>query len=423
MSIRKKLFSNTISNGLQFGSRWIMNILLAQNTTISTFGIFSFIYTIATLIATFFTFGSNLYMLNKIKSHTKNSLSYLHTSIGISILFFSVISLLFFSFNFFTSIDSLYSDYFPYALILAFIWSVNMNLFSFFKALGLFEKEAKAYFVFSILLLLFLGVASWLDIFKTLELKWIFISLTLLNVVPTVIGMINLKNLFSLSLSSILQNIKTSLLEVQKSIKHRFSYGIHELQSILFSNLPFLMIGTLMTANDLGQYRAIYILIVPLLILPVIISQVLLNQLTQTKTDRTVFKKTFRKISLYTMLIGFMIMVFYFLFGTYILNTIYKDKFDSETTVSLLTIFVVTAFLWFIKSNYEVLLTSLGKQWLRVKVLWITLILYPILIFVLPEHWLIFRYAFAGLLTTLFMLLVYIIISEIELAKKCGKLK
>ena len=80
MSISKKLFSNTISNGLQFGSRWMMNILLAQNTTISTFGIFSFIYTIAILIATFFTFGSNLYMLNKIKEHKESSLSHLYTS-------------------------------------------------------------------------------------------------------------------------------------------------------------------------------------------------------------------------------------------------------------------------------------------------------------------------------------------------------
>ena len=417
MSIRKKLFSNTISNGLQFGSRWMMNILLAQNTTISTFGIFSFIYTIATLVATFFTFGSNLYMLNSIKDHTKTSLSYLYTSIGISILFFSVISVIFFSFTFFTTMDTPYSDYYPYALVLAFTWSVNMNLFSFFKALGLFEKEAKAYFIFSILLLALLGIASLFHIFNTLKLEWIFIALILLNLTPTIIGIMYLKSLFSLSVHSILQNIKTSISEVQKSIKHRFSYGIHEFQSILFSNLPFLMIGTLMTANDLGQYRAIYILIVPLLILPVIISQVLLNQLTQTKTNMIVFKKTFRKVSLYTTLIGFFIMIFYFLFGTYILDIIYQDKFDSETAVSLLTIFVVTAFLWFIKSNYEVLLTSLGKQWLRVKVLWTSLILFPLLVFIIPSSFGIIRYAYAGLITTLFMLIIYIWVSETKLWK------
>ena len=417
MSIRKKLFSNTISNGLQFGSRWIMNILLAQNTTIATFGIFSFIYTIATLIATFFTFGSNLYMLNKIKEHKESSLSHLYTSIGISILFFSVILLLLFSFNFFISIDSLYSDYFPYAFVLAFVWSVNINIFYFFKALGLFEKEAVAYFVFSILLLSFLIVASWLNIFNTLELKWILISLILLNAIPTVIGIIHLKSLYSLSINSVIQNIKTSLLEVQDSIKHRFSYGIHEFQSILYTNLPFLMIGTFMTANDLGQYRAIYILIVPLLILPVIISQVLLNQLTQTKTDATVFKKTFRKISLYTVLIGFLIMIFYFFFGKYILDTIYNEKFNFESSVSLLTIFVLTAFLWFIKSNYEVLLTSLGKQWLRVKVLWASLVIFPFLVYIFPSNLGVIRYAYAGLITIFFMLMIYIWIAEIRLRK------
>ncbi len=415
MSIRKKLFSNTISNGLQFGSRWMMNILLAQSTTTSAFGIFSFIYTIATLIATFFTFGSNLYILNTIKTHTKSSLSYLYASIAVSILFFGILSLLLFIFDFFTSINSPYSDYFSYAFILAFVWSINMNLFSFFKALGLFDKEAKAYLVFSVLLLSLLGIVSWTHILNSVELKWIFISLIGLNLIPTIIGIINLKNLFSLSVNCIMKNIKASLRTVKESIKQRFSYGIHELQSILFSNLPFLMIGILMTSDDLGQYRAIYILILPLMILPVIISQVLLNQLTHTKDDTTIFKKTFRKFSLYTIFIGLLIMIFYFLFDTDILDMIYKNKFELETTLSLLSIFVITAFLWFVKSNYEVLLTSLEKQWLRVKVLWIVLILYPVLIFILPEHWTILKYAVAGLLTTLLMLLIYIFFAESEL--------
>jgi len=415
MSIKKKLFSNTISNGLQFGSRWIMNILLAQNTGISAFGIFSFIYTMATLIATFFTFGSNLYILNNIRISEKSSLSYLYTSLAISTFFFAIFFLLLFIFDNFILLNSSYKNYFLYALLLAFIWSINMNLFSFFKGLGLFENEAKAYLVFSILLLSLLGILNLNHNLNMIKLQWIFLSLIGLNLIPTIIGIINLKNLFPISINAFIQKIKIFMKSIKESLKQRFSYGIHELQSILFSNLPFLMIGILVSSEDLGQYRAIYILIVPLLILPVIISQVLLNQLTYTKTDMPIYKMTFRKFSLYTLIIGLLIMIFYLLFGTDILNTIYKNKFSPKTSVPLLSIFVITAFLWFIKSNYEVLLTSLGKQWLRVKVLWIVLILYPILIFILPEYWAILKYAIAGLITTLFMLLTYIFFAEIEL--------
>lgn len=418
MSIKKKLFSNTLSNGLQFGSRWVMNVLLAQNTSLSTFGSFSFIYTLATLIATFFTFGSNLYMLNKNGDASTKSLQNLYTSFTISGLLFTLLTFIFLVIEIFSIFVYSYSGYLLYAFLLAFIWSINMNLFSFFKSLGLFVKEAKAYFVFSILLLFCLGLAHYFSLFVNLNLKSILITLIILNAIPTIIGFYNLKTLFSLSFVSIFTELKISFRNLKTSIKERSSYGIHELQSILFSNLPFLMMGVLMTAKDLGEYRAIYILIVPLLLLPVIISQVLLNQLALTRDDHIIFKKMFRKFSVFTGLIGLFIVFVYLNLGDYIINIVYEDKFKIDTSYQLLSIFVITAFLWFVKSNYEVLLTSLGQQWVRVKVLWGMLILYPLFIFILPNELDTLKYAYAGLFTTFTMLILYIVYSEMRLARK-----
>lgn len=419
MSIKRKLFSNTISNGLQFGSRWILNLLLAQNLTASVFGIFSFIYSIATLIATFFTFGSNLYLLNKVGENKKEQLVYLFESLIITTFLFMLICLVYFMlYPFFAEFTS-YSEFTMYGIVLAFIWSNNMNIFSFLKGLGLFEKEARAYILFSIILLTVLGLAYILEILNSLNVKWVFFGLIIINMIPLIVGIIYIRNIYSLSLADVKHNFSISSSKIKSTMKNRFSYGLHEFQSVLFSNLPFIMIGLLMSSQDLGQYKAIYILIVPILILPVVISQVLLNQLTLTKENMPIFKKIFRQFSWVTLFIGLLFMASYLIFGSFVVDFLYKGKFEEVMSLRLLNIFVMTAFLWFIKSNYEVLLTSFGKQWLRVKVLWIALVLYPVAVFLLPNHWFMLRYAVAGLLTTSFMLVVYIIFTEIKLREKC----
>jgi len=419
MAIKKDLLLNTVSNGIQFGSRWIMNIVLAKNIAISNFGIFSFIYSVATLISIFLTFGSNLYHLNYIKTKTQKSLKYLFSSFIISTLFFFILLILLIFFSIFNISINLSFDYyyFYYALLLGFVWSINLNIFSFCKSIDLFKLEAKAYLFFSFLLIFSLMIGIIFRLFEVINLEWILVALIILNLVPFIIGFLNIKKLYNLKMQDIINDIKFSYTTIYISVQRRFFYGLHEFQSILFSNLPFLLLGILMTPYELGIYRAIYVLITPLLILPVIISQVLLRYLTKTKNNKIQYKKIFRKFLLFSLLIGLFIMSFYYFLDKEILEVVYQKKFDMQTSLSLLKIFTLFAFLGFIKSNYEVLLTSLGKQKLRVKVLWIVLVLYPSLIFVLPNSLRIFKYAYASLFTALFMLVIYIIYSEIELIK------
>ena len=410
MSIKKKLFSNTISNGLQFGSRWLMNLLFAKSLSLSLFGTFSFIYSLATLMATFFTFGSNLYLLSKGNESKEKSLKLFIESLLISTLIFliSLVTYFIISNLFFFPIQ--YTDVLPLGFILAFIWSVNTNIFSFFKGIGLFDKEAKAYIFFSSILLLILAFIYFLKILENIELFSVFFLLIFINLIPTVIGLYYLKVVFPNFFVDIRKTV--SKVNIIKTIKDRFSFGLHEIQSIFYANLPFIMLGIFVSAHELGIYRAIYILITPILILPNIISQVLLNQLAFNKGNSMYFKKIFRKFLYFSLSLGIVVLVIYLLVGPFIVKFLYNEKINHEISMQLLTAFTITAFLWFIKSNYEVLLTALNKQWLRVKVLLILTILYPFLVYVFPTDTAVLSFAYALLINTFLMLLVYTFFAE-----------
>jgi O-antigen/teichoic acid export membrane protein len=237
VSVKSKLFSNTISSGLQFGSRWLVNLMLAQSLVPSVFGIFSFVYSVSIILATFFSFGSNLYLLKEIgeiKNYDDKIMTFIKSLIITVILFLSFLIVYLLCFYIFAS---LYKELI-YGILLGFIFSINSNIYYFFKGLGFFDKEAKAYFIFSIILLFVFSVLYYNNSLSMLSVESIFAILIIVNFVPLILGIRYLKNDISFHVfKSIVQKLfhyKNVLFEFKK----RFVYGLHELQSILFANLP-----------------------------------------------------------------------------------------------------------------------------------------------------------------------------------------
>ena len=64
--IIKYLFSNTISNGIKFFSRWLVNYGLARFMSLSDFGIFSFISSLVNLFNSILSFGGQLFLIYKV---------------------------------------------------------------------------------------------------------------------------------------------------------------------------------------------------------------------------------------------------------------------------------------------------------------------------------------------------------------------
>lgn len=389
MGTKSKLFSNTVSNGLQFGSRWLFNIALARNYS-TQYGEFTFLYTLATLFSSIFSYGANLFHLYK-ANNDKNYIILYH-SIMISGLFFLSAFFLLEVVNIFYNLSIYY-----YIIVLAFLLSTNQSIYTYLKGLGKFQEEAKAYFLFFIFFILLVLILFVLQ--PVLLLENIFLILIVLNFLPVIIGVFILKN------ENIFFNLKKGLLRLSiKTIKERWSYGFHENLSILFKSLEFLLIGYFLSLELLGEYRAVYNLVFPLFIIPVIISQVLLSQLSKHTNNTIIMQRIFMKFMKYTTLLSFIFVGIYLVFDSYIFELVYAQQYGNATDYYLLYIFLFAMVVYFIKSNVEVYMTALGLQKERVRILKIAVIFFVFLSFLFSYGFGIIGFALSMLFVNIIML-------------------
>ena len=158
MSMRQfilNIFFNNASQGLQFGSRWLFNITLINILEIKSYAIFSFVYSISNILLSILPFGSSIFLINEVKDvdESKNKLFDSILIAGVLFFFFLIIYLVLSPFlNYIKGWDLAI-----YGLFLGFVLSLNLILFSFFKGIGNFIKELKAYSVFFVFLILFIG--------------------------------------------------------------------------------------------------------------------------------------------------------------------------------------------------------------------------------------------------------------------------
>lgn len=358
MNVKIKLIYNAFSNGLQFGIRWLFNVVLARRQH-DIYGEFAFLYTMSVLLSSFFLYGANLY--NVCIANLDNTKKCLMQSLGISFVFFCLFLFATLVINIFYGYEFLF-----YMGTLGFLYALNQNLFSYYKGLGKFDIEFKAYILFSIAFFIFI----FFIVFNihVLTMKQILMVLIVLNFIPLVYGFIYLK---------LPEKIKTIDIESIFNInilKERWNFGFHEILSILFKNLEFVFITLIFSNEILGDYRAIYNIVVPISLIPVIISQVLFSQLTRAHGNINDLINIFMKFIPLTCGIAVLLIVLHVVFSDLIFKILYKNLYTSKENYYLLYIFLANMFIYFVKSNIEVFMTSLGLQKERVKILKICLI-------------------------------------------------
>ena len=384
-SIKRDIFLNTFSNFLQFGTRWFLNVMLARNFSPMFYGEFILFYSLATLFSSLFAFGSNLFLLHK----AREDVSILTRSVVLTISIFLtvlVIALIFFS---------KYLVTFLLALALA----LNINLFSYYKGLGWFDKEARLYLLFSFALLT--------AIFLTLKgliasVDSLMILLTSINFVVFLIGLSHICTSFDCR-SSTKMNIYYS---IKSEFTERFTYGIHEFLSILFKNLEFVLLSIYAGNKYLGEYRAIYNLVFPFYTIATITSQVLLSRLSVSTKDRK--RILLKKFTMLTSSIGVLLFIILYVTYPFILHIFYDSKFTDVTYKLTYLLMLINLLVYLIKSNFEVTLTASGKQAFRVKVLSLSIFLLVIIDFFIVRVGGILGHSAAILVVNTFILFVYL---------------
>jgi O-antigen/teichoic acid export membrane protein len=407
----KYLLSNTISSGINFFSRWFLNYALASLMQLSAFGIYSFIFALANVFKGIISFGAQIFLIYKIAQdgETKYANFFRSCYLSFVIMVFLLLMLGVVHFFHFEAIDS---GYFLYAILLAAIMAFVQNIYSFFKGLGLFGKETEGYLVYLMAILAFTGVI-YIDQLNS-EL---FTVLTVVMGMQLVLFLYSGYQFYHFYKAEVeVENLNGVRAGIRALFLSRSSYGLHELQSVLYVNATILVLGFMVEEQDLAIYKSLQIIIVPFSILPMIFSQVLLKQLSEHLANNKSIRKLFRTFNITTAIIGAFLFVVFYYFGEDVIHLFYGDKLSSYASVKeIILLLTVAYFFRFLSANYGSLITANDRQRVRVYATGMLIIITIVATIILTNYMGIVGAAYANAIAYFSIMFVYATYSEIKL--------
>ncbi len=350
----KNIFLNNISQGLQFGSRWLLTIILLRVLSIEMFAVFSFIYSISNILVSVLPFGSQIYLINK-SDLSLSGLKELTTSISIIIVLF-LLAMLVCTVYFLINPSDQSAGLMPLSIFLSLILSLNVIFFSFLKGVGNFSFELKIYSIFSLLILL---LAGYLYFIGTLSIFTILSLLILLNSLMTFFVFRFSKTLDIKQLLGLIDFKKETIID---GFSKRIFFGLQELVTASYAQGGMLILFYIISNKIYGEYRAMLILTAPFGLVNVAVSQVLLSHLKKVSKDK--MGKVFRKLHFpFVGLLTVFLIVIYF-FGKPIVKLITGLEYSESIRFSYIGVLLII-FTSFVYAGYEMLLVVIDKQKLR----------------------------------------------------------
>lgn len=348
----QNIITNNASQGLQFGSRWIFNITLINVLDITTYALFSFVYSISNILLAVLPFGSPTYLINEVKDHDRD-LKKLMDSFSISVVLTALLFILYLALNPFL-MDSKGWEYYGYGISLGFVLSINISLFSYYKGLGVFIKELKAYVIFFLFLI---GLVGYLFLIPNSrkDIPFVFIVLIAINSLVFVVTILSSKKLRTAFKK---HSFKKGLSSISKAFSDRTYFGLQEMTTAFYAQSGMLLLFYLLDTATYGYYRALFVVIAPLLLITVSFAQVMLTYIKNVK--RTFFIKIFRKIQGYSLAVGCLFILAFYV-GKDFLFSIIKVPVNDTTTLAF-SIVLGAILIRFMFTNYEMVLVVLGKQ-------------------------------------------------------------
>lgn len=403
----KNIITNNLSLGLQFGARWMLSVILISVLSVEDFALFSFTYSVSNILLSVLPFGSSIFLIFKVKK-SGVSIKALIESFRIILVLFVIILIGYLSCTPFF-VDEKGWGYIPYGIILSFFLSLNLVIFSFYKGLGDFKKELFSYMIYSFLLLSFIGFIY----FKFIKVNYvsiIFQFLIILNfLIFLIISLFTFKK-FSFFLMIIQYfSIKKIILEFKK----RSYFGLQEIVTAFYTQAGMLLLFYILDEKTYGFYRAMFVIIAPVFMLTVAISQVILNHLKKIDiTNKIVF---FRKLQLYTLLLGFGIIILFFSLKNFIFEYIRIENNQNSVIAFYIILFIILMRIIF--ANYEMFLVVIDEQKKRFLIMLIAAVVSLFLIFlILPTSGLIGAVSINAI-SYLIVLLGTLFFSEIKILK------
>ena len=371
--LRHILLSNS-SQALQFGSRWVLTIFLLKFLSIENFALFSFVYSLSNILLSVFPFGSSTYLILNKYTNLRDKQYAISSAFNIIFLLFIISCLAFLVLS--PVLGHIKSwNYLPYGIVLSLILSLNLVFFSFYKGLGDFITELRAYIVFALGIFTILCLMSF---YKVDDIRFVFIMLISLNVIVFLITLYKSLARKVITLRSLF--IKPT--HLRHLFKERKYFGLQEMTIAAHTQLAMLLLYYIVDEKTYGYYRALFVIIAPAFMITVAVSQVVLNKLKElVGSSRYQF---FRKTQLYLLLLGLLISSLLLVFKSFLFN--YFELPNNEFVELSYYGVIVILLMRYVFSNYEMLLVVGGKQNIRFWIMFFSAIVSTVLIFILPKH-------------------------------------
>jgi O-antigen/teichoic acid export membrane protein len=325
----KDIFQNNFNQFLNFGTKFLLLIVIFKTIGVNKFSELSFIITLITTYGQSMTFGSLTYLMNKKSKESKNSLKMIFLIFFTTIIFFSLI--LYYQFDFKIKVILIIE-------IMSLLYAVNLVIVTSEKSKGNFLSEMKI-----VIIQAFITVMLCITLFfKHLDVIEVLLVLLASYCISLAVN-INI-------LSSIISEKSRPISSISRQ---RSFYGFQDLVYLLYSNGLVLILYKFMTQADYGNFRAILLIFLPIGILVFSISQVMISKYDLMKD----------KINLIQFALIFSITLFYLLF---------KDIFflmsGIEMTTELSSIYnilIIYCIFNILNMKYSIILIVNGLQKIR----------------------------------------------------------
>ncbi|MFC4656652.1 lipopolysaccharide biosynthesis protein [Rheinheimera marina] len=348
----RKLFNNSLAHGLNFGSRWLLNLLLARYMLDADFGLFSYVYMLANLFFPAIAFGVSFYLIHHSAHRQEPTLLFnsLLMSCGVFLLLLAGAAIWVASGQ-----SEVAFELYVLSLGIGLLWALAQALFSYLKGRQQFFVEVKTNFVSAlclglVLLLLMFDLLNSVD-----EVLWAILACAL---VPVAMGLQvvwpDLRQHWPLYRGQ----FKTVF--GWPAVAERLPFAWADLFAIVMTNIPFIFLALFSTLLELGQFRKLFILFMPITLLPVIFSQVFLARLSRL-TELTTKMQFFRKVMLLSLPLLSLPYLLMWPLAEWLYELCFHEVLAAEV-VLMLHLVLATLWLTLVKTYFEVLLTSVGAN-------------------------------------------------------------
>jgi O-antigen/teichoic acid export membrane protein len=364
----RKFMSNSVAQGLSFGSRWLLNLVLARHMLQAEFGEFSLLYMLANLFYPTIAFGVNFYLIHH--AAQGQSIRSLLSSLVISSLVFLLLSVITISLVLWQG-GTIAVELYVLSLLIGLLWAWSQGIFCYLKGKQQFAIEVQSQLLGALVTMAIASVVFFLTIADTL----VVLALVACASLPALVQ--GLRAIYP-ELRHYLQMRRSAQHQPSAwltwhDLKQRWVYAWHDVFAIYLTNIPFVFLAMFSTLEALGQFRKAFILFMPVTLLPVVFSQVLLAKLSRNQ-DLTTQWQFFRRVSMLTLPLLSLPYLCLGLTTAWLYPWLLNESYTAETAL-ISHLVLLTLWLTLVKTYAEVWLTALGfSQWRALNVTLIALL-------------------------------------------------